>query len=54
VYSIESIGSSTRIEGSKLSNQAVEALLGRLEIKKIETQDEQEVAAIDRWFGSTL
>jgi Fic family protein len=44
VATIESIGSSTRIEGSKLSNQAVEALLGRLEIKKFETRDEQEVA----------
>jgi Fic family protein len=44
VATIESIGSSTRIEGSKLSNQAVEALLGRLEIKKFDTRDEQEVA----------
>ncbi len=44
VATIESIGSSTRIEGSKLTNQAVEALLGRLEIKKFETRDEQEVA----------
>ena len=44
VATIESIGSSTRIEGSKLSNQAVEALLARLEIKKFDTRDEQEVA----------
>ena len=44
VATIESIGSSTRIEGSKLTNQAVEALLGRLEIKRFETRDEQEVA----------
>ena len=41
---IESIGSSTRIEGSKLSNQEVEALLSNLEIKKFTTRDEQEVA----------
>ena len=44
VATIESIGSSTRIEGSKLSNQAVEKLLARLEIKHFETRDEQEVA----------
>ncbi len=44
VATIESIGSSTRIEGSKLSNAQVEALLARLEIKKFDTRDEQEVA----------
>lgn len=44
VATIESIGSSTRIEGSKLSDRDVERLLGKLEIKKFETRDEQEVA----------
>jgi Fic family protein len=44
VATIESIGSSTRIEGSKLSDREVEALLGRLSIKKFDTRDEQEVA----------
>ena len=44
VATIESIGSSTRIEGSKLSNQEVQALLARLEIKRFDTRDEQEVA----------
>lgn len=44
IATIESIGSSTRIEGSKLSDREVEHLLGRLEIKKFETRDEQEVA----------
>lgn len=44
VATIESIGSSTRIEGSKLSDQEVEILLGNLQIKKFETRDEQEVA----------
>jgi Fic family protein len=44
VATIESIGSSTRIEGSKLSNQEVERLLNRLEIKPFDTGDEQEVA----------
>ncbi len=44
VATIESIGSSTRIEGSKLSDQQVEALLSNLEIQKFTTRDEQEVA----------
>lgn len=44
VATIESIGSSTRIEGSKLSDKEVEMLLGNLEIKKFTTRDEQEVA----------
>jgi Fic family protein len=44
VAMIESIGSSTRIEGSKLSDREVEILLGSLQIKNFETRDEQEVA----------
>ena len=44
VATIESIGSSTRIEGSKLSDREIEELLCKLEIKKFETRDEQEVA----------
>lgn len=44
VATIESIGSSTRIEGSKLSDRDVEKLLSKLEIKSFETRDEQEVA----------
>ena len=44
VATIESIGSSTRIEGSRLSDRDVEALLGRLETKSFATRDEQEVA----------
>lgn len=44
VATIESIGSSTRIEGSKLSDQEVEVLLSNLAIKKFSTRDEQEVA----------
>ena len=44
VATIESIGSSTRIEGSKLSDREVEQVLARLEIKKFTTRDEQEVA----------
>lgn len=44
VATIESVGSSTRIEGSKLSDREVEALLSNLEIKQFDTRDEQEVA----------
>jgi Fic family protein len=44
VATIESIGSSTRIEGSKLTDREVERLLANLAIKKFETRDEQEVA----------
>lgn len=44
VATIESIGSSTRIEGSKLSDQDVQRLLSNLEITSFETRDEQEVA----------
>ena len=43
VATVESIGSSTRIEGSKLSDKEVEQLLANLEIKKFDTRDEQEV-----------
>jgi len=44
VATIESIGSSTRIEGSKLTDREVELLLSNLEIKSFATRDEQEVA----------
>lgn len=44
VATIESIGSSIRIEGSKLSDQEVGQLLSNIEIKKFDTRDEQEVA----------
>ena len=41
---IESIGSSTRIEGAKLTDREVERFLSNLEIKRFSTRDEQEVA----------
>jgi Fic family protein len=44
VATIESIGSSTRIEGSKLTDKEVEKLLSNLSIHSFETRDEQEVA----------
>ena len=43
IATIQSIGSSTRIEGSQLSNKDVKNLLEDLEINKLETRDEQEV-----------
>jgi Transposase DDE domain len=44
VATVESIGSSTRIEGSKLTDREVERLLGSLEIRRFGNRDEQEVA----------
>ncbi len=43
VATIESIGSSTRIEGTKLSDAEVAILLSNLSINKFTTRDEQEV-----------
>lgn len=43
IATIESIGSSTRIEGSKLSDREVERLLANLKIQSLQTRDEQEV-----------
>lgn len=44
VATIESIGSSTRIEGAKLTDAQVETLLSNLEKTAFLTRDEQEVA----------
>lgn len=44
IATIESTGSSTRIEGSKLSDKEVELLLSNLSIQTFATRDEQEVA----------
>lgn len=43
VATIESIGSSTRIEGAKLSDQQIEVLLSDLNTQSFQTRDEQEV-----------
>jgi Fic family protein len=48
VATIESIGSSTRIEGSKLTDKEVERLLGRIELQSFSTRDEQEVAGYSK------
>jgi len=44
VATIESVGSSTRIEGSKLSDQEVDQLLSGIAIESFRSRDEQEVA----------
>ncbi len=44
VATIESIGSSTRIEGARLNDREVEALLGGLKPESFRSRDEQEVA----------
>jgi len=44
IASIESVGSSTRIEGAKLSDSQVEQLLSGLDIHRFRSRDEEEVA----------
>ncbi len=44
VATIESVGSSTRIEGAKLSDAQVETLLSNISAASFNTRDEQEVA----------
>lgn len=44
VATIESVGSSTRIEGAKLSDAEVETLLSNTQSTSFKTRDEQEVA----------
>lgn len=43
IATIESIGSSTRIEGSKMSNEEVEDFVNSIKITSFKTRDEQEV-----------
>ena len=43
IATIESVGSSTRIEGAKLSNSEVEKLVGNLGKESFQSRDEQEV-----------
>jgi Fic family protein len=44
IATIESVGSSTRIEGARLSDRQVQALLANLETQSFTSRDEQEVA----------
>lgn len=56
VATIESIGSSTRIEGAKLSDREVDQLLSNIDITAFASRDEQEVvgyaAAMETVFAS--
>ena len=49
VATIRSVGASTRIEGSKMSNEEVEVLLKNIDISKMEDRDSQEVIG---YFGA--
>lgn len=44
IATVRSVGASTRIEGSKMTNNEVEVLINKLKISKLEERDEQEVA----------
>ena len=44
VATVESVGSSTRIEGAKLTDVQVETLLSNIQMQKLDSRDEQEVA----------
>ena len=48
VATIESVGSSNRIEGNKLSDKQVEELLSNIKKQSFATRDEQEVAGYAR------
>ncbi len=56
VATIESVGSSTRIEGVKLTDKEVEAFLSNLETQSFQSRDEEEVAGyasvMERVFDS--
>ena len=44
IATIESVGSSTRIEGAKLNNDEIEKLLSGLDVSSFRSRDEEEVA----------
>lgn len=43
IATVRSVGASTRIEGSKLTNEEIDALLKNIDISKLEDRDTQEV-----------
>jgi len=51
VATIESVGSSTRIEGAKLTDAEVDRLLSRIDIRSFRSRDEQEVAGYAEAMG---
>ncbi len=44
IATVRSIGASTRIEGSKMTDAEVEALIDKIKVSKLEERDQQEVA----------
>ena len=54
IATIESIGSSTRIEGARLSDAEVERLLANLEVQTFASRDEEEVAGYAEVTGNRL
>jgi len=44
IATVRSVGASTRIEGSKMTDDEVAVLIGNLDVSKLEERDEQEVA----------
>ena len=44
IATVRSVGASTRIEGSKMTDDEVEVLINNLDISKLEERDQQEVA----------
>lgn len=54
VATIESVGSSTRIEGARLSDHQVEALLANLDINSFRSRDEEEVAGYAEAMGTVF
>src|SRR5262249_34190416 len=62
IATIESVGSSTRIEGAKLTDAEVDRLLSGIDIRSFRSRDEQEVAGyaevmdlvFDAWDELTL
>lgn len=54
IATIESVGSSTRIEGSKLPNDEVEKIMEGLSTRSFATRDEQEVAGYAKTMKQVL
>jgi Fic family protein len=44
IATVRSVGASTRIEGSKMTDKEVEVLIEKLNVSKLEERDQQEVA----------
>jgi len=54
VSTIESVGSSTRIEGARLSDHAVETLLANLQMHSFRSRDEEEAAGYAEAMNTVL